>query len=170
SAKKKQYIEPSPASPRSRCSAGLRVRSPETPSGKSQGSSSKRPSALRTNTTITLGSSREASFTSTPIAANISAEATMNAAPRGRSFVEAGAVSASPIEAHDYTSRRPADLPAMLTVNEIFFSIQGEGTRAGTPCVFVRLTGCPLRCTWCDTAYAFHEGEKRSEEDVLAQL
>jgi 7-carboxy-7-deazaguanine synthase len=58
----------------------------------------------------------------------------------------------------------------MLTVNEIFFSIQGEGTRAGQPCVFVRLTGCPLRCTWCDTAYAFHEGAKRTEDDVLAQV
>jgi 7-carboxy-7-deazaguanine synthase len=58
----------------------------------------------------------------------------------------------------------------MLTVNEIFFSIQGEGTRAGRPCVFVRLTGCPLRCTWCDTAYAFHEGVKRSEDEVLAEV
>jgi 7-carboxy-7-deazaguanine synthase len=58
----------------------------------------------------------------------------------------------------------------VLTVNEIFFSIQGEGTRAGLPCVFVRLTGCPLRCTWCDTAYAFHEGTKRSEEDVRAEI
>jgi 7-carboxy-7-deazaguanine synthase len=58
----------------------------------------------------------------------------------------------------------------MLTVNEVFFSIQGEGTRAGRPCVFVRLTGCPLRCTWCDTAYAFHEGSKRSEDEVLSQV
>jgi len=58
----------------------------------------------------------------------------------------------------------------MLTVNEIFFSIQGEGTRAGRPSAFVRLTGCPLRCVWCDTAYAFHEGTKRSEADVLAAL
>jgi 7-carboxy-7-deazaguanine synthase len=57
-----------------------------------------------------------------------------------------------------------------LTVNEIFFSIQGEGTRAGRPCVFVRLTGCPLRCVWCDTAYAFEEGVKRSEDDVLAAV
>ena len=58
----------------------------------------------------------------------------------------------------------------MLTVNEIFFSIQGEGTRTGQPCVFVRLTGCPLRCVWCDTAYAFHEGAKREEEDVLQEI
>ena len=58
----------------------------------------------------------------------------------------------------------------MLTVNEIFFSIQGEGTRAGQPCVFVRLTGCPLRCSWCDTAYAFHEGRKRTEEEVLSEI
>ena len=58
----------------------------------------------------------------------------------------------------------------MLTVNEVFFSIQGEGTRAGQPCVFLRLTGCPLRCVWCDTAYAFHEGEKRGEDDVMAEL
>ena len=57
-----------------------------------------------------------------------------------------------------------------LTVNEIFFSIQGEGTRAGRPCVFVRLTGCPLRCTWCDTAYAFHEGDRRSPDSVLAAV
>jgi 7-carboxy-7-deazaguanine synthase len=56
----------------------------------------------------------------------------------------------------------------MLTVNEIFYSIQGEGTRAGRPCVFVRLTGCPLRCVWCDTAYAFDEGERRSEDEVVA--
>jgi 7-carboxy-7-deazaguanine synthase len=59
---------------------------------------------------------------------------------------------------------------AALTVNEIFFSIQGEGTRAGRPSIFVRLTGCPLRCTWCDTAYAFHEGTKRPVADVLAEV
>lgn len=58
----------------------------------------------------------------------------------------------------------------MLTVNEIFFSIQGEGTRAGQPCAFVRLTGCPLRCVWCDTAYAFYEGERRSEDEILAEI
>jgi len=55
----------------------------------------------------------------------------------------------------------------MLTVNEIFHSIQGESTRAGHPCVFVRLTACDLRCTWCDTPYAFHEGRKMSIDDVV---
>ena len=58
----------------------------------------------------------------------------------------------------------------MLTVNEVFFSIQGEGTRAGRPSAFLRLTGCPLRCVWCDTAYAFHEGDKRDEDELLAEL
>src|SRR3977135_1275462 len=56
----------------------------------------------------------------------------------------------------------------MLTINEIFYSIKGESTRAGQPCVFVRLTGCALRCSWCDTPYAFHEGRKMSVDDVLA--
>lgn len=57
-----------------------------------------------------------------------------------------------------------------LVVNEVFFSIQGEGTRAGRPCVFVRLTGCPLRCHWCDTAYAFYEGRRREIDDVVAEV
>src|SRR5512142_828407 len=57
-----------------------------------------------------------------------------------------------------------------LTVNEIFHSIQGESTRAGLPCVFVRLTACDLRCSWCDTPYAFHEGRKRSIADVVAEV
>ena len=55
----------------------------------------------------------------------------------------------------------------MLTVNEIFYSIQGESTRAGRPCVFVRLTACDLRCTWCDTPYAFNEGRKQSIDEVI---
>jgi len=58
----------------------------------------------------------------------------------------------------------------MLTVNEIFYSIQGESTRAGRPCVFVRLTACDLRCSWCDTPYAFHEGRKRSVDEVVAEV
>ena len=58
----------------------------------------------------------------------------------------------------------------MLSVNEIFYSIQGESTYAGKPCVFVRLAGCDLRCTWCDTTYAFNEGQKMSVEDVVHQV
>ncbi len=58
----------------------------------------------------------------------------------------------------------------MLTINEVFHSIQGESTHAGRPCVFVRLTACDLRCSWCDTTYAFTEGRKMSVEEVLAQV
>ncbi len=54
-----------------------------------------------------------------------------------------------------------------VRVTEIFHSIQGESTWAGLPCTFVRLTGCPLRCRWCDTAYAFHGGERRSINEVM---
>lgn len=57
-----------------------------------------------------------------------------------------------------------------VVVNEVFFSVQGEGTRAGRPSVFLRLTGCPLRCSWCDTAYAFHEGSARSFEALETEL
>lgn len=60
--------------------------------------------------------------------------------------------------------------PATLRVNEIFFSLQGETSRVGLPSVFVRLTGCPLRCSYCDTEYAFHEGTTRSIEDILARV
>ena len=62
---------------------------------------------------------------------------------------------------------KPVQLSVVLTVNEIFYSIQGESTHAGRPCVFVRLTGCDLRCTWCDTTYSFHEGRKMSVDDVV---
>src|ERR1700739_3063193 len=57
-----------------------------------------------------------------------------------------------------------------MYITEIVKSIQGEGTRAGLPCIFVRLTGCNLRCTWCDTAYAFHGGQKMTVEDVLERV
>jgi 7-carboxy-7-deazaguanine synthase len=58
----------------------------------------------------------------------------------------------------------------MLTINEIFHSVQGESTYAGRPCVFVRLTACDLRCSWCDTAYAFYEGTKRSLDEVVSEV
>jgi 7-carboxy-7-deazaguanine synthase len=57
-----------------------------------------------------------------------------------------------------------------LQINEIFYSIQGESTHAGRPCVFVRLTGCNLRCRWCDTEYAFYEGRKMTVEEVAAAV
>ena len=58
----------------------------------------------------------------------------------------------------------------LITINEIFYSVQGESTYAGRPCVFVRLTACDLRCSWCDTPYAFHEGRKRSLDEVLDEV
>ena len=58
----------------------------------------------------------------------------------------------------------------MLTINEIFHSIQGESTHTGRPCVFVRLTACDLRCSWCDTPYAFTEGRKLTIDDVVAEV
>lgn len=57
-----------------------------------------------------------------------------------------------------------------MVITEIFSSIQGESTWAGQPCIFVRLTGCNLRCRWCDTEYAFHGGERKSVEEVLAEV
>lgn len=58
----------------------------------------------------------------------------------------------------------------MLRVTEIFRSIQGESTHAGRPCAFVRLTGCPMRCVWCDSEYTFSGGENVSIDDVLQQV
>lgn len=57
-----------------------------------------------------------------------------------------------------------------MLVTEIFKSIQGESTFAGLPCVFIRLTGCNLRCHWCDTAYAFQGGQTMSPEEILARV
>ena len=61
-------------------------------------------------------------------------------------------------------------ISVMLTVNEIFYSIQGESSYVGRPCVFVRLTACDLRCSWCDTAYAFDEGRKVSVSEVVTEV
>jgi 7-carboxy-7-deazaguanine synthase len=69
------------------------------------------------------------------------------------------------------TQQRPVEeRQASLRVTEVFHSIQGESTWAGLPCTFVRLTGCPLRCVWCDTEYAFHGGERRTLEDVIGEV
>ncbi len=57
-----------------------------------------------------------------------------------------------------------------MVITEIFRSIQGESTYAGLPCIFVRLTGCNLRCTWCDTAYAFYGGDRLTIEEALARV
>lgn len=62
------------------------------------------------------------------------------------------------------------DLSAKLRITEIFHSLQGESTRVGLPTVFVRLTGCPLRCTWCDTTYSFTGGEATTVGDVLEKV
>ena len=61
-------------------------------------------------------------------------------------------------------------MPDTLVVNEIYLSLQGESTFAGLPCIFVRLTACDLRCSYCDTAYAFAEGTKRSLEEIRAEV
>lgn len=58
----------------------------------------------------------------------------------------------------------------MIKINEIYFSIQGESSKAGLPCVFVRLTYCNLRCTYCDTEYAFYEGEDFSIEQIIQKV
>src|SRR5690606_38049734 len=68
---------------------------------------------------------------------------------------------------HDAATAAPAD---RLRITEIFLSLQGEARDAGWPTVFVRLTGCPLRCQYCDTAYAFHGGQWREIDDILAEV
>ena len=58
----------------------------------------------------------------------------------------------------------------MIKFNEIYLSVQGESTHTGLPCIFIRLTGCNLRCSWCDTAYAFHEGKNMSIDEILQKV
>src|SRR6186713_2204531 len=58
----------------------------------------------------------------------------------------------------------------LLKINEIFYSIQGESTKAGLPCVFVRLTYCNIRCVYCDTEYAFHDGVDRTIDDIINEV
>ena len=58
----------------------------------------------------------------------------------------------------------------VLRINEIFFSLQGESNKTGLPTVFIRLTGCPLRCSYCDTEYAFHGGDKLTISDILSRI
>ncbi|MEY3026386.1 MAG: 7-carboxy-7-deazaguanine synthase [Planctomycetota bacterium] len=71
---------------------------------------------------------------------------------------------------HDQQHSTHARLEGSLRINETFFSIQGESTYAGCPCFFVRLTGCPLRCHYCDTEYAFREGAPRTIASILAEI
>jgi len=61
-------------------------------------------------------------------------------------------------------------VPETLVVNEIYLSLQGESTFAGLPCIFIRLTACNLRCSYCDTAYAFTEGEKKTLEEICGEV
>jgi 7-carboxy-7-deazaguanine synthase len=63
-----------------------------------------------------------------------------------------------------------SDREKKLTINEIYFSVQGESTWAGLPCVFVRLTFCDLRCTYCDTEYAFYEGKKQTLGEIVGAV
>jgi 7-carboxy-7-deazaguanine synthase len=68
------------------------------------------------------------------------------------------------------TSLPAAGHEPFLRITEIFHSVQGESTWAGLPCTFVRLTGCPLRCSWCDTEYAFHGGERMALSDIVGRV
>jgi len=70
----------------------------------------------------------------------------------------------------DDARRIAHDSTPMIRITEIFHSIQGESSHAGRPCVFVRLTGCNLRCRWCDSEYTFTGGEKMSIDDVIARV
>ena len=66
-------------------------------------------------------------------------------------------------------ARYTARVSELLVINEIYLSLQGESTFAGLPCIFIRLTACDLRCSYCDTAYAFTEGKKTPLDQILAR-
>lgn len=68
------------------------------------------------------------------------------------------------------STKTPSDLDATLHLTEIFYSIQGESRFSGQPCAFIRLTGCNLRCTWCDTPYSFHGGEPHSVKEIMQTI
>lgn len=93
-----------------------------------------------------------------PAASAMSAEAASLARPES---------SADPAAARPPSGAASAE---RLRITEIFHSIQGEADAVGWPTVFVRLTGCPLRCTWCDTTYSFHGGQWRGIDDILAEV
>src|SRR5690606_19294616 len=76
----------------------------------------------------------------------------------------------TPRRGFDSVMNEKAPATDFLRVTEIFHSVQGESTWAGLPCTFVRLTGCPLRCVWCDTAYAFKGGSMTSFDEILAEV
>lgn len=73
-------------------------------------------------------------------------------------------------ETEPAVTSRPSAQTLRLRVSEVFLSLQGEAAATGWPTVFVRLTGCPLRCVWCDTEYAFHGGQSRDVESVVAEV
>jgi 7-carboxy-7-deazaguanine synthase len=73
-------------------------------------------------------------------------------------------------EAKGFAHRSPSLLVSSMQITEIYKSLQGESTYAGLACVFVRLTGCNLRCSWCDSEYTFHGGRKMAMEDVLGEV
>ena len=86
-------------------------------------------------------------------------------------FQKTAATRPKQITAISFSSRR-ATLPACdtLVINEIYLSLQGESTFAGLPCIFIRLTACDLRCSYCDTAYVFTDGKKQSLEEIGSEV
>jgi 7-carboxy-7-deazaguanine synthase len=76
----------------------------------------------------------------------------------------------APEAERERTGRGGTMAEPFLRITEIFHSIQGESTWAGVPCTFVRVTGCPLRCTWCDTTYAFHGGTRMTLDEIVSEV